>query len=141
MMYYDYNKRSYLLPPGCKDLIDLLRLEEQKKHSPFKLQTLPTGTVYIPSTQEFVGPWTLKKNKPKEPETGEPKTETSTSEVTIPQHGVLVMELAKLAGQKPFKVIADLMEIGVFANVKQKVGFDAAARVLKKYGINAIKAP
>jgi translation initiation factor IF-2 len=140
MMYYDYNKRSYLLPPGCKDLIDLLRLEEHKKQLPFKLPTLPPTSGFVPSPQEFIGLWKLKKDKPKEPETSSAGTAASTSEVTIPGHGVLVIELAKLAGQKPFKIIADLMQIGIFANVKQKVGFDAAARVLKKYGITAKRA-
>jgi translation initiation factor IF-2 len=53
---------------------------------------------------------------------------------------ILVRELAKIAGQKPFKIIADLMEIGIFANVTQKIGFEAASRVLKKYGILAKKA-
>lgn len=140
MMYYDYNKRSYLLPPGCKDLIDLLRLEEQKKRSPFKFPMLPTESVdYLPSTQEFIGPWKLKKNKPKKPETISTESGTIPREVVIPET-ILVMELAKVAGQKPFKIIADLMEIGIFANVKQKVKFEAAERVLKKYGITAKKA-
>jgi hypothetical protein len=137
MMYYDYNKRSYLLPPGCKDLIDLLRLEEQKKQLPNQWPMLPSMSGFAPSALEFTA-WKLNKNTPKKTEAG--GTGTPASEVIIPEHGVLVLELAKLTGQKPFKVIADLMEIGIFANVKQKVGFDAAARVLKKYGITAKKA-
>ena len=138
-MYYDYNKRSYLLPPGCKDLIDLLKLEEQKKRSPFKLPTLPAGTGFNPGTEEFLGVWKLKKKKPSQPEAVSPPSGTALREITIPDT-ILVMELAKVAGQKPFKIIADLMQIGIFANVKQKVRFDAASRVLKKYGIIAKKA-
>src|SRR2546430_17713878 len=103
MMYYDYNKRSYLLPAGCKDLIDLLRLYEDKKQLPIQSSILPAVSGFIPSAEEFIGPWKLKKNKPKEPEMGAPGTGMAVSEVTIPGHGVLVVELAKLAGQKPFK--------------------------------------
>jgi hypothetical protein len=138
MMYYDYNKRSYLLPPGCKDLIDLLRIEQQKKMFPIQWPMLKPGEVYIPGTQEILGAWKLKKKKPKEPET-DLAGGSSLREVTIPDE-ILVMDLAKVAGQKPFKIIADLMEVGVFANVKQKIGFEIASRVLKKYGITAKKA-
>jgi hypothetical protein len=140
MMYYDYNKRSYLLPPGCKDLIDLLRLEEHKKQFPTQLPTLPglPGQTFIAGTQEILGPWKLKKNKPKEP-TDESLNVPSIREVVIPDE-IFVREMAKIAGQKPFKIIADLIEIGIFANVMQKVGFEAASRVLKKYGIIAKKA-
>src|SRR5689334_20747829 len=110
MMYYDYNKRSYLLPPGCKDLIDLLKLEQEKKRLPIKSPALPAGTVFIPGTDEFLGVWKLKKKKAPEPKPISPASETSIREVTIPET-IVVMELAKVAGQKPFKIIADLMEI------------------------------
>jgi hypothetical protein len=141
MMYYDYNKRSYLLPPGCKDLIDLLRLEEQKKGSPIQLPMLPGlkgGEIFIAGAQEIFGPWKLKKKKAKEPDVAPIDAKTS-NEVVIPD-SIVVLELAKIAGQKPFKIIADLMEIGIFANVKQRIAFEAASRVLKKYGILAKKA-
>jgi Translation initiation factor IF-2, N-terminal region. len=142
-MYYDYNKRSYLLPPGCKDLIDLLRLEEHKKQLSTQLPPLPglpgllKGETFVAGTQELLGPWKLKKKKSKE--SHESLSIPSIREVVIPDE-ILVKELAKIAGQKPFKIIADLMEIGIFANLMQKVGFEAASRVLKKYGVLAKKA-
>jgi hypothetical protein len=145
MMYYDYNKRSYLLPPGCKDLIDLLRLEEQKKRSSLQLpmlQELPGlqgGETFIAGTQEILGAWKLKKKKSKEPKADSAPSIPPVREVVIPDE-IGVAELAKIASQKPFKIIADLMEFGVFANVKQKIGFEAASRVLKKYGVIAKKA-
>ena len=144
MMYYDYNKRSYLLPPGCKDLIDLLRLEEHKKQLSTQLPTLPglpgllKAETFIAGTQEILGPWKLKKKKSKEP-ADESLNMPSIREAVIPDE-ILVRELAKIAGQKPYKIIADLMENGIFANVTQKIGFEAASRVLKKYGILAKKA-
>jgi hypothetical protein len=144
MMYYDYNKRSYLLPPGCKDLIDLLRLEEQKKRASLQLpmlQGLPGlhgGETLIAGTQEILGAWKLKKKKSKEPKADPPGIPT-LREVVIPDE-ILVVDMAKLAGQKPFKIIADLIELGIFANVTQKVGFEPASRILKKYGVIAKKA-
>jgi Translation initiation factor IF-2, N-terminal region. len=145
MMYYDYNKRSYLLPPGCKDLIDLLRLEEQKKRPSTQLpmlQGLPAlqgGEIFIAGTQEILGAWKLKKKKPQEPSIAPLGAQEVSREVAIPEN-IIVRELANIAGQKPFKIIADLMEIGIFANVSQPITFEAASRILKKYGILAKKA-
>jgi hypothetical protein len=133
MMYYDYNKRSYLLPPGCKDLIDLLRLE-QKKQASIQLPFLQSADMFA-GTEQIFGAWKLKKKKPKQPQPDSLEIPKVT-EVTIPDE-ILLTDLAKITGQKPFKIIADLMEIGVFANTQQLVGFKAASRVLKKYGIVA----
>lgn len=133
-MYYDYNKRSYLLPPGCKDLIDLLRLEEQKKRASIQLP-FSKGEIFAAGSAEALSPWKLKKKK----DSQDPPTILPLREVIIPAE-ILVRELADIAGQKPYKIIADLMEIGIFASVKQAVQFDAASRILKKYGITAKRA-
>lgn len=47
---------------------------------------------------------------------------------------VIVRDLAEKMGVKPFKLIADLMELGVFANVNQAVDDAIAKRVCAKYG-------
>ena len=51
-----------------------------------------------------------------------------------------VEELAAALRQKPFQIIADLMEIGVFANVHQEVAFDVVTKVVRKYGYTAKRA-
>ena len=47
---------------------------------------------------------------------------------------VVVRDLAEKMAVKPFKLIADLMELGVFANVNQAVDDTIAKRVCAKYG-------
>lgn len=47
---------------------------------------------------------------------------------------IVVRELAEQLKQKPFKVIADLMELGVFANVNQAIDEKIAQQVCAKYG-------
>jgi translation initiation factor IF-2 len=47
---------------------------------------------------------------------------------------IVVRELAEQLKQKPFKIIADLMEAGVFANVNQRIEEDIAQKVCAKYG-------
>lgn len=47
---------------------------------------------------------------------------------------IVVRELADQLKQKPFKIIADLMEAGVFANVNQAIEENIAQKVCAKYG-------
>jgi len=47
---------------------------------------------------------------------------------------IVVRELAEQLKQKPFKIIADLMELGVFANVNQAIDETIAQRICAKYG-------
>jgi hypothetical protein len=47
--------------------------------------------------------------------------------------------LAAALKQKPFKIIADAMELGRFMTVHQTIAFDLAARIARKYGIHARK--
>jgi translation initiation factor IF-2 len=47
---------------------------------------------------------------------------------------IVVRELADQLKQKPFKIIADLMEVGVFANVNQAIDETGAQKVCAKYG-------
>ncbi len=47
---------------------------------------------------------------------------------------IVVRDLAVQLKQKPFKIIADLMEAGVFANVNQAIDENIAQRICGKYG-------
>lgn len=47
---------------------------------------------------------------------------------------IVVRDLADQLKQKPFKIIADLMEAGVFANVNQAIDEKVAQRICAKYG-------
>ncbi len=47
---------------------------------------------------------------------------------------IVVRELAEQLKRKPFQLIADLMTLGVFANVNQAIEEDVAARICANYG-------
>ena len=47
---------------------------------------------------------------------------------------IVVRDLAEQLKQKPFKIIADLMEAGVFASVNQAIDEKVAQRICAKYG-------
>jgi len=110
-MNYDYSKRDYLLPEGCKDLIDVQKLEAQKK-----ALERPTPKPPVP--------------RPLPPVVGE---------VIIPPH-TTVLQLASILSRKPFQIIADLMEIGVIANVDHELDFDTIAKITRRNGYTAKNA-
>jgi hypothetical protein len=107
MMFVNYNKRDCLLPQGCKDLNDVLKLDRTE---------LALDVAWPPAQRKKVPP--------------------ITQYITLPVL-LSVEKLSELAGKKPFCIIADLMELGVFVNLSGNVSFDIAAKVLRWYGIAA----
>jgi len=57
-----------------------------------------------------------------------------SGEVIVIKPPIVVRELAAQLKQKPFKIIADLMELGVFANVNQAIDEKIAQQLCAKYG-------
>src|SRR2546425_7034731 len=99
-MNHDYSKRDYLLPKGCKHLIDALKQEAQA-HA-LHQQTFKPAAALPPLKGEIV----------------------------VPDHAT-TLRLASILGQKPFRIIADLMDIGIFANVNQELDFDTITKITR----------
>lgn len=108
---HNYKKRDCQLPPGCKDLNDVLKLEKSQKSA--------EGAKLFWKTQDSV-------SKPKFPFPGT----TIEFEPTI-----MVKDLAQLLSVKPLTLIADLLALGVFANLNVMLNFDTAAKMFAKYGV------
>ncbi len=58
----------------------------------------------------------------------------ATGEIIVIKPPIVVRELAAQLKQRPFKIIADLMELGVFANVNQAIEEKIAQQLCAKYG-------
>jgi translation initiation factor IF-2 len=71
--------------------------------------------------------------KPAEPAVPKPQLPADAKVISI-KPPIVVRELAEQLKQKPFKIIADLMEVGVFANVNQPIDESIAQRICAKYG-------
>ena len=122
---YNFMGRGYLLPEGCKDLIDVLNLHlKEQSLNPYFLPKLP---------QQFPQPLYLKPTKKK---TTPPPLK---SEITIPSQ-ISVSELGTLLGQKSFKIIADLMELGTFVGANHLLDFETASKIATKYGFTLKKS-
>ena len=116
------------------------RPQEQRKTEFTKrgdIRTVRTGTAapgapYMPGAkfppQKGPGP-----AKPAEPAVPKVQLPADAKVISI-KPPIVVRELAEQLKQKPFKIIADLMEVGVFANVNQPIEESIAQRICAKYG-------
>ena len=126
-------KRGYLLPEGCKDLIDVLKLKP-KQQSP----QYPAHMVDILKLKfDFLKlmPQVLKlKPKPHSPQHPAPLPPI-VGENVIPEQ-TSASQLAALLGQKASQIIADVIQLGSFVTAKP-LDFKIISSVARKYGFIA----
>jgi translation initiation factor IF-2 len=93
----------------------------------FRGQTAPSGTGQ--------GVKLILKSSAKAPPPGEPKIQLpADAKVISIKPPIVVRELAEQLKQKPFKIIADLMQAGVFATVNQAIDETIAQKICAAYG-------
>jgi len=95
----DYNKRDSLLPAGCKDLADAIKLEQASGRPPF-----PDPPI--------------------------------TRQVSLPEI-VSVKYLAEVIGASLYTMNMLMNALKVPISVDRSVDFEVAARILRKFGIEA----
>jgi hypothetical protein len=125
----DYSKRDYLLPKGCKDLIDVINLEQGIR---------ATGQLPIPWHLVTQDAEILRDELEAELKHASAHPPPVTGEILVSEQ-TSVAELARLLYQKPFQIMADLMKFGVFATVDQSLTFEIVRKVARKYGYEAKK--
>jgi hypothetical protein len=126
-MSFEHFERGYLLPKGCKDLLDAINLQAQP---PAKIWLKRTPNLPAkPLTKLWLKPTAAPTNQP-------PPTK---GDLLVPEH-TTVRQLAALLGQKPLTIVADAMVLGLFANVNQTLGFEAISHIARKYGYTAKRA-
>jgi len=116
-------KRGYLLPPGCKDLSDALKLKQKPA-----LEAWVLGSSYVPPSKFETAP---------EPSAAKESLTVIKGQIFVPP-GTTVERLTTLLGQKPFQIIADLMKIGVFATMNSLLDFKTISKVARMHGFLAI---
>src|SRR5688572_22204754 len=114
-MHYDYTKRGYLLPNGCKDLIDVLKLHAQRKAREEPVRARPPFTPPAVALPPVIG------------------------ELVIREH-TTVLQLASSLNVKPVRIIAALMDLGIFTNLFTELDFETIATITRRYGYIAKKA-
>jgi hypothetical protein len=116
-MSFENFERGYLLPKGCKDLIDVVK---PPAHSNIFLK-LP-----------------FLHSKPQTEISAKPASAAPAmkGDLFVSDH-TTVKELAALLGKQAFQIIADAMQLGIFATVNQSLGFKASSQIAQKYGYTA----
>lgn len=103
-MQHDHSNRGFLLPPGCRDLIDVIRIQQETvAHPPLQPECPPP----------FRGQLVLSER-------------------------MSVRDIAALMGLKPFRLIADLIDLGIMATVDQRLEFTTLSKLVAKHGYIAI---
>jgi Translation initiation factor IF-2, N-terminal region len=120
-MENEFMKRGYLLPEGCKDLMDVLKLKQQHP-------------LLHPLAPEILKKWqalkSFKSVATKLPIQGV---------LTIPKR-ISISQLATLLGQKPFRIVAELMNLGFFLSASEELSFETASLIARKCGFLAKRA-
>ena len=123
-MENEFMKRGYLLPKGCKDLNDVLKLKQNQVAS--LLPYLP-GASAVASSDSTLKPWKLP-----------PPLPPVTGEIVIPPH-TTVKKLASLLSQNLPQIMGDLMQLGMLAAPEFLLDFDTISRIARKYGLTAVR--
>lgn len=130
--------RGYLLPPGCKDLIDALKLKAvQHLHLPLDFLQLPPEerARIIEALKLNIKDFTFKQPFPQKSVNLPPITaQIVVSAETTPS------QLAPLLGLEVFRIVADVMELGFFVTATDPLSFEIIASVARKHGFLAIRA-
>jgi translation initiation factor IF-2 len=129
------SKTGGVIPPvGTSRKPELGRTEFTKRGDIRSIRngTAPTAP-RIPGAK-FSGPQ-KSSGSTKATESASPKVALpADAQVIIIKPPIVVRELAAQLKQKPFKIIADLIDLGVFANVNQAIDEKIAEQVCAKYG-------
>ncbi len=123
-----FEKPRFLLPQGCKDLYDVLRLDREQPRGDveklifdFNLDDLAPAT--DTDTDTDAGSET------------DPTTATPAS-IILP-NPVSVRELAALLHLPPFVIVSDLMSFDIFISLGDTVEFPVARTLCAQHGVEA----
>ncbi len=116
-------------PPRTGDKAGSVKLPPSRQSTPQKTEP---RQAHRPTAGRQTAPPSREAAKPAAPQ---PKfVAPATGEIIVIKPPIVVRELATQLKQKPFKIIADLMELGVFANVNQAIDEKIAEQLCAKYG-------
>ena len=106
---------------GFVDLGNLAPRREQRRHEKKDKRQNPN-----PTTEQLA-------ESPSKPAVPQYTTKKDAPTITL-KPPIMVRELAEAINRKPFQLIADLMQLGVFANVNQAIDEPTAKQLCAKHG-------
>ncbi len=144
-------QRGYLLPPGCKDLIDVLNLPAAKaamdfpicmidlpKFAPQLLKLTPEQLDHLLEMLKQVG-LEFFKCEPFWPHSSSAPLPPVANQIVIPAE-TSVAGVASLLGERVSRIIADVLELGFYVTAQDPLSFEIISSVARKHGYLAIRA-
>ncbi|HXT40072.1 MAG TPA: translation initiation factor IF-2 [Candidatus Angelobacter sp.] len=125
--------------PGIGEKVGFIQLPQKPAPKPgLKTGAMKPPQRPAPATRPGAAPMPLKAGARPAAQPSTPATPKfvppTTGELITLKPPVVVRDLAEQLKRKPFQLIADLMELGVFANVNQSVDETTAQKLCAKYG-------
>ncbi len=120
--------RPPAIPPGSKNSPPLRRSPMPKARGPGAPPSVPRMAPPLPG-----GPPPVPKAKEDEAETDQSKVEKEVQVITL-KPPIVVKEFAVSIGLKPFRLISELMELGIFSSMNQVIEEEIAAKLAEKHG-------
>ena len=120
--------RPHSLPPGSKGPPPLRPSQLPKTRGPGVPPTVPRMAPPLPG-----GPPPTPKTTDDEEENGQSKVEKEVQVITL-KPPIVVKEFAVSIGLKPFRLISELMELGIFSSMNQVIEEEIAAKLAEKHG-------
>lgn len=143
----NFMSRGYLLPPGCKDLVDVLNLKAAQSEPAHIVDFLKAK---LPPQQfnKFLAAF----NKAFSPlklsgKFGPKQSFWQTAPALPPVTGQIVVsgestaeQLAALLAAKTSDIVGDVMQLGFFVSAQDPLSFEIISSVARKHGYLAIRA-
>ncbi len=127
-------------PVEKKETLSLIEPVEKKVRT---RPPAPQGSV-LPPISRIVGPQPPAASPEPAPEAAPapeapaeeaaPEAEVDESKIIHIKPPIVVKDLAAQMELKPFKLISELMELGIFASINQTIESDIASKICEKYG-------
>ncbi len=120
--------RPHAIPPGAKSPPPLRPSQITKASGPGVPPAVPRMAPPLPG-----GPPPTPKAQGDEEETGQSNEGKEVQVITL-KPPIVVKEFALAIGLKPFRLISELMELGIFSSMNQVIEEETAAKLAEKHG-------
>jgi translation initiation factor IF-2 len=133
-------------PPSAPSLPPIVRLPQQNSSTPPAIVRPPVAAPTVPPIAKLPTPPPAITARPGQPTTPPmPVAPVATASAPAAPSGelrlmqikppIVVRDFALFLGQKPFKLISSLMEMGIFASMNQILEPELAIKVAERFGV------
>ncbi len=135
LVFSENERPRYLLPEGCKDLYDVIRMQERDAAIEKERAAIRSSALEKYASKEMEDPMSTLAQLAEafEKHLGAPAKELPQC-IAIPIP-VTVGELAGLLFMQPFKIISLLIKLKIFASKDSEISYETASKICAFFGV------